>query len=310
MYQKMLVPLDGSELAEVVFPYAKELAGRLGVETILLHISSPALRDFAAMNQAYIEHAAEIIRREARKVHKDTGTGKTIKVTGELVVGYPAEEILRYADEKSVDLILMATHGRSGLKRWAVGSVADKVLRAANFPVWLVRANAPGAKPFDEWPKRTLLVALDGSELAESVLPHVEILAKQGDGELVEVVLLRICEPLTIPSYYTPEISDIPLNWGQYAQQEMARCKQVSAEYLTQIKKRLKDANISAKSEVLVGKAADEIIDYAHKNPFSLIIMATHGRSGLSRLVYGSVAESVLIGVNSPIFLVKPTVSK
>ena len=70
--------------------------------------------------------------------------------------------------------------------------------------------------------------------------------------------------------------------------------------------KQLKDISISVRSEVLVGKAADEIVDYANKNPFNLIVMATHGRSGLSRWVYGSVAENVLLGVSSPIFLVRP----
>ncbi|MCJ7743834.1 MAG: universal stress protein, partial [Dehalococcoidales bacterium] len=73
MYRRMLVPLDGSELAEVVFPYARELAGRLGVEVVLLHISAPALRDYVPMNRAYIEHAAEAVRREARKVQKKAG---------------------------------------------------------------------------------------------------------------------------------------------------------------------------------------------------------------------------------------------
>ncbi len=93
-------------------------------------------------------------------------------------------------------------------------------------------------------------------------------------------------------------------------QQETARCKQVAAEYLTGVEKRLKDSHISVRSEVPVGKAADEIINYIKKNPFCLIVMATHGRSGLSRWVYGSVAESVLLGVSSPIFLVKPRQSE
>ena len=304
----MLVPLDGSELAEVVFTYAKELAGRLGIDVILLHVSRRATDEYTPMRQAYIERTAEIIRRESKRIQKRIGVkpgGKPVEVRGELTVGYPAEEILCYADENNVDLILMATHGRSGLKRWVMGSVADKVLRASKVPVWLIRAGVPEETPYDKWPSITILVPLDGSELAELVLPHVKVLAKQWDTELVDVVLLRVCEPSTAPSYYAPELSGAPLNWGEYAQQETVRCKEMAKKYLAGIEKRLKKSNISVRSEVLVGKAADEIVDYANRNPFSLIVMATHGRSGLSRWVYSSVAENVLQGVSSPIFLIR-----
>ena len=307
MYKRMLVPLDGSELAEVVFTYAKELAGRLGLDVILLYVGHPAACEFTPMRRAYIERAAGIVRRQSKMIQKRVGIqsgGKPVEVRGELATGYPAEEILRYADENAVDLILMATHGRSGLKRWVMGNVADKILRASKVPVWLVRAGIPEETPYDKWPKITILVTLDGSELAESVLPHAEVLAKQR-GTKPDVVLLRVCEPSTTPAYYAPELSGVPLNWGEYAQQETARCKQEAKEYLARMEKRLKDSHISVRSEVLVGKAADEIVDYANKNPFNLIVMATHGRSGLSRWVYSSVAENVLQGVSSPILLIR-----
>jgi len=304
----MLVPLDGSELAEVVFTYAKELAGKLNIDIVLLHVASPAAREFAPMHRAYIERAAEIMKRQARKVQERAGiqpAGKPVEARGELVMGYPAEEILRYADENAIDLILMATHGRSGLRRWVMGNVADKVLRASKVPVWLVRAGIPDEIVYDKLPRKPILVPLDGSELAESVLPHVEALAKQRGAELVDVVLLRVCEPPATPSYSTPELPDAPLNWGEYTQQEVARCKQVAKEYLAKVGKQLKDSNINVRSEVLEGKPADEIVDYANKNPFNLIVMASHGRAGLSRWVYGSVAEYVLLGVSSPVLLVR-----
>ncbi|MFC2016287.1 universal stress protein [Chloroflexota bacterium] len=308
MYQRMLVPLDGSELAEVVFPYAKELAGRLDLEVILLLVASSALTEFVPMHQAYIERAAEIVKRQAKEVQERVGIqpgAKPVGVRGETAKGYAAEEILHYADENAVDLIIMATHGRSGIKRWTMGSVADKVLRASKVPILLVRAGIPDEIPYDQWPTRTILAPLDGSELAESVLSHVEALSKQRGSELVDVVLLRVCEPLAVPSYSTPELSGVPLNWGEYVQQEMARAKQAAREYLAGVEKRLKDSNISVRSEVLEGKAADEIVDYVKKNPFNLIVMATHGRAGLSRWVYGSVAENVLLEVSNPVLLVR-----
>ena len=300
MYKRMLVPLDGSELAEVVFPYAKELAARLDLDVILLHVYSPEERELIPMHQSYVERAAEIIRRESEEVREKTGIqpgGKALEARGELAVGHPAEEILRYADGNDIDVILMATHGRSGVRRWAMGSVADKVLRASGVPVWLVRAGIPEEIVYDKWPRRTILVPLDGSELAESVLSHVEAVAKQRGAELVDVVLLTVCEPLFFPSDYPPAI---PLTGERLAEQ-----------YLAGVEKRFKNVGLKVRSEVLVGeplagKPADEIVDYANRNHFNLIVIATHGRSGISRWAYGSVAEKVLLGVSSPIFLVRP----
>jgi nucleotide-binding universal stress UspA family protein len=302
MYKRVLVPLDGSELAEVVFVYAKELAGRLGLDLVLLHIYSPDEAASVPMRRAYVERAAEIIKRQSEEAREKAGIKpgvKAVNVRGELAPGYPAEEILRYADENGIDLILMATHGRSGIKRWTMGSVADKVLRASKVPVWLIRAGIPQEIVYDKWPTRTILVLLDGSELAESVLPHVEAVAKQRGAELVDVILLSVCEPALLPSYYP---AAMPLNWDD----NVARCKRSNGEYLAKIEKRLKEAGLRVRSEVLAGKPAEAIVDYVSKNSVNLIVMSTHGRSGPSRWVLGSVAEKVLLGVSSPILLVRP----
>src|SRR3990172_8451479 len=99
MFKRMLVPLDGSKLAEVVFTYAKELAGRLDIDIILLHVVNPVLRDFTPMHQSYIEHAAEVLQREARSVQERSKGAKPevkpVETRGELTIGYAPEEILR-----------------------------------------------------------------------------------------------------------------------------------------------------------------------------------------------------------------------
>ena len=307
MYKRMLVPLDGSELAEVVFDYVEELAGRLELDLILLHVSGPREHDLLPMHRAYIERAAEIVGRQSIEVQEKTRTkpgGKKLEVRGELVVGHPAEEILRYADENNVDIILLATHGRSGVKRWAIGSVADKVLRASKFPVWLVRAGIPEEIVHDKWPKRTMLVPLDGSKLAESVLPHVEALVKQCGDELCDVVLLRVCEPPVISTDYPEAIME--LSWEEHVEQEKAWHKRAGERYLAGVEKRLSDAGLRVRSEVLLGRPIDEIIDYANKNPVNLIVLATHGRTGVVRWAYGQVTDKVLQRSTSPIFLVRP----
>jgi nucleotide-binding universal stress UspA family protein len=309
MYRNMLVLLDGSELAEVVFPFAKELAARLNLEVTMLQVYGNIGRNFVPAHQAYIERAADKIKSQIEDVQERLGIPleeKQIEVRGELADGHYAEEILTYAESNNIDLILMASHGRSGIRRWRMGSVADKVLRAAKVPVLFIRAGAEDTTPYDEWPTRTIVAPMDGSETAESVLPHVVALARQRAIEPVTVNLIRVCDPPIAPSYYSPELSGVPLNWGEFMEQEMTRCKQTASDYLSDIAKQLDNQGIKAESTILVGKAADEIIDFASKNPFSIIVMATHGRTGLSRLVFGSVTESVLQAVSNPILLTKP----
>jgi len=310
MYRRMLVLLDGSELAEVVFPFVIDLAARLEMEVILLQVYGAVGREYVPVHRAYVERSAEMIGRRVEELRRKLGPaaeGGGSVIRGELANGHYADEILRYADENEVDLMMMASHGRSGIRRWRMGSVAEKVLRASKIPVWFVHAGVEDAVPYDQWPAKTFLVPLDGSERAEAVLPHVETLARQRTAEPVNVILLRGCDPPVAPSYYSPEMSGVPLNWGEFMEQETARCRQAAHEYLAGVTERLESTGAQVTSLILVGKPADEIIQTAAENPLSVIVMTTHGRSGISRLVYGSVAESVLTAASNPILLIRPT---
>jgi nucleotide-binding universal stress UspA family protein len=302
----MLVPLDGSEPAERVLVYAKEFAGRLDLEVSLLYVCTKEEYQVLPMHRSYVERLAEQVKTQTAAVRANVGgpsKGKAAQVAGRVSVGYPAEEILRYADENKIDLILMSTHGRSGMKRWVLGSVADKVLRASKLPVLLVRSGTAAETPYDKWPRRRLVVPLDGSKVAESVLPHVEALAGQKGLNGIEVVLLQVSEPPEIQSDYP---ASMPLTWEEHVKEETARRKRGAEQYLAGVEKRLKDAGLNARSEALVGKPGQEIVDYCGKDGFNLIVMATHGRSGLSRWAFGSIAEKVLLGTGCPIVVIRP----
>jgi len=308
MYKKMLVVLDGSKLAEVVFPCAKELAGSLGIDVDLLHVYISSRQEFVPMYRSYIDSTAEKIQSMAREIQsKLRQDEKPVEAHGVLVKGYHADEILKYAESNHIDLIVMASHGRSGVSRWSMGSVADKILRASNVPVWLVRAGIENTVSYDQWPSRTFLVPLSSSDISSAALPHAEELVKGKSSVPTNIVLLEVCEPPPVPTYYSPELTGVPLNWGNFAEEELTRSKKAATEHLAKIEEQLRSKGISnVKSMILSGKAADEIINYANNNPFTVIVMATHGRSGLSRLVYGSVAESVLFGITNPLVMVKP----
>jgi nucleotide-binding universal stress UspA family protein len=307
MYERMLVPLDRSELAEVVIPYAKELAGRLDLDVTLLHVAPPEEEDSLAMHRQYLEQVAETLHGQSHDVQRKTGTGgaaKEIHVHAELAVGHAAEEILKHSVENRADLILMATHGRSGIRRWVLGSVADKTLRASTVPVWLVRAGIREEIIHEEWLKRTMVVPLDGSQLGESVLPHVEALARQRGTGPVNVILLAVCERPFITADY-PEAS-MSLTWDEHVKYVNEHFRHVCERSLAGPQERLEKAGINVRSEVLLGSAAHEIIEFDRKRHPTLIVMATHGRSGVSRWAYGSVADKVLHGSESPILLIRP----
>jgi nucleotide-binding universal stress UspA family protein len=137
------------------------------------------------------------------------------------------------------------------------------------------------------------------------VLPHALEIAGQ-NGANFSVVLMEVVEPTSAPAYYSPEVTGAPLNWGQFIEQEIAHGKKAAGEYLQSIEKQFREKGIPVSSIVVTGKAAEEIIAYARKNPFTVIVMATHGRKGISRFVYGSVTESVLFGVTNPMVVVRP----
>ncbi len=149
---------------------------------------------------------------------------------------------------------------------------------------------------------KMILVPLDGSELAELVLPHVEMLAKTGV-EPAEVVLLRVCElARMVMGGYGEAVGQMAI----LTEQAAAACKGEAEEYLAAMEKRLKEAGLKVRTVLLEGDSANEILEYATNNPVDLIAMGTHGRSGISRWAYGSVASKVLRGIATPLLLVTP----
>ena len=141
MYQRILVPLDGSDRAELALPFAEELAAKLGSEIILLCASDSAEAEDYAKHEIYLEQITEAVKRTTKKLL--TNPEQKVSIRSAVTIGLPAQEIVDYAEQVAVSLIIMATHGRTGVSRWALGSVAEKVMRASTRPVLLVRV--PGA---------------------------------------------------------------------------------------------------------------------------------------------------------------------
>lgn len=147
---------------------------------------------------------------------------------------------------------------------------------------------------------KKILVPLDGSRLAECVLPHVEELAKSG--MVKEIILLRVCDSPSIVADY-PEGKG--KTWEKHVERLTSNAQQQCSLYINDVEQNLKEKGFKVKSESSLGKPAEEIVNYANKNKVDLIVMASHGRSGVSRWAYGSVAEKVLRSSCVPVLLVK-----
>jgi len=307
MYNKILVPLDGSELAESVLPYIEAMATTwsdasitfLYVVTVDIPLAGQKFKDKI---EADATKAAEDYLSGLSKKLKYTHAVKTVVCTGKA-----AETIADYAKKQKMNLIIMATHGRSGIGRFSHGSVADKVLHDSEIPIWMIRASIPKQKAFKKGQKIRMLVPLDGSKLAEGALKYVARLSRQIGEDNTDITLFRTIELFSPPFIYPPEM---PINIEEYIEYEKKRTNEICIQYLQKIQKHLEKEGIKSKYAVQDGIPADVIIDYANKNDIDVIVMSTHGRTGLSRWAFGSIAEKVVQSAGSSVFLVRSSEKK
>ncbi len=276
-YTKVVVPLDGSPLAEVALPYAEEIAGKIGSELVLISVLPSEEPEEYRNHYGYMEKVVDMTIHQVKKFSDDNGNGKCSVCTATRV-GNPAQGILDFVNKKHLCLIVMATHGRSGLSRWAIGSVADKVVRSTTQqPLLLIRAK--GAHP-DVRAKRIfkkVLLPLDGTLESEEVMPVITAMAVNLK---MEVTLLRI----------------LPKN---------NQSSDDAETYLLEWHHRLIEKNIRSNYEVRTGSPADNIIDLADESAFDLVAMCTHNHVVGHFWSLGSVAQKVLLGGNTPLLLVR-----
>lgn len=284
MLQKILVPLDGSKEAESVLPYLRNLAMRFDSHVDILAVGMG--RKERRVNQLLQDYVS--------RVAADL-SGDSIEAEPALLLGAAADRILDFATENAVDLITMGTHGRSGITRWWMGSVAQKVISEAATPVLLVPSQRPRKTKADwmlAFPK--ILIPLDGSDIGQATLPYVETLAEKTGAS---VSLLQVISP--------PGTVEASILGGSDWRKFVKAMHDAGDGYLSGIAQRLTERGIKAAYEVATGDPADRIIEHANDNQVSLIAMSTHGRTGLARWVLGSVTDKVLHGARMPMWLVR-----
>lgn len=291
MYRTILVPLDGSAFSERALPMAALLAQTMRSQVILMRATSAAVFPGADATEAQVQAVAEARAYLASLATELVDQGLQVEVA--VPYGDAAESILLEIGLRNADLVVMCTHGRSGLGRWIYGSVAEQVLARSPAPILLVRPSGEGAELAPE-SGASLLVPLDGSVLAETALPHATSLAQTYGGT---ILLLRAVEPSMLAHHYS---------LTALAQASLEQEQLEAKTYLENVAERLRNEGIAAHTIVLVGWPADIIAYRGATLGASLIVMATHGRTGVARLLLGSVALEVVRRSPLPVLLVRP----
>jgi nucleotide-binding universal stress UspA family protein len=277
LLDRILVPLDGSAVAEMILPEVRKILRLVDSEIILIRSEFPVVADVypSVMFDTALEGARSYLQNVADRLSKEGVRTRTI-----VDLGPAAEFVLRTARQERATLIALATHGRTGAARALMGSVAEQIIRKSAVPVFAFRTLPAGpaeSLPTDERRQvRNILLPLDRSERAIRALDPAADLCRLFGSRLM---LLHVLEPDDDKS---------------------------SAEaYLQAVEARAGSQGIVVTSLVERGNVVDEILDVARFHDADLIAMATHGRRGLSRLVTGSVAEGVLRKAYVPVLVIR-----
>jgi nucleotide-binding universal stress UspA family protein len=272
----VLVPLDGSGLAETALPVAQAVSLAFGAQVNLLTVNQDSQRSpmFEPGPQQNIASEQNLYLQQIASQFKASGVS-----TNALVKEGSVSDAICSAVSVDNSLIIMSTHGRSGFKRLVAGSVASKVIQTSKAPILLLR-------PTGGWRTRAtgfkrLLVALDGSAYSELVLPYVHLIARHFSSD---VTLLTVPVGLTSDTYQN----------------------QIS-QYLEKVAERFREDGISVNVKVTGSGPARTIIRLSQDEMVDLIMLATQGRGGFDQLMLGSVAHRVIENMPCPLFLV-PTI--
>jgi nucleotide-binding universal stress UspA family protein len=298
MFEKILVPLGCAGLSEGILPYVSQLAKGLKAQVVFLAVIDSRSVDELPIGtveqtgELQAHQPFELLKRramarldEGAKSLDDDGEVTTLCV---VTVGEPSEEIVRVADREGCGLIAMTTHTRSNLWRVIRVSVATRVLHSANVPTLIVaQRRTEGRRPQQTSIISKLLVALDGSRLAETVLPYVEHLARELS---LEVVLVQV------------------LDRGEmHGLTAIEAFEKLAGEYLQTIAEKLRTKGLTVRWQLLLhGRPAASIVDLAREERENIIVLASHGRSRPLRLIKGSVVDAVATAPESPVLVITP----
>ncbi len=281
MYERILIPMDGSEFAEIVLPYARALALTFDSTIYVLGVCAEQKHPFSRLFTDYLENIAHRLKHIGVKTNAVVRYGKA------------STEIVEFTKKNNCDLVIMATHGRTG--EASMGHVAESVVRGIDKPLLLVPKKLEISNQNYTQIFKRILVPLDGSRNCEAALPLATELVQRTNARLYVLHIMLATSSITGGMDYAVKL--------QY--QLMETLRKQAREYLNTIAAELDKASIDIKYDLVTGLPATTILDYAKHNSIDLIAMTTHGRTGVGRFVLGSVANKVIHASNVPIFIIR-----
>jgi len=311
-FEKILVPLDGSDMAAGILAVSRDLAQRIGAKLDLFAVVDPetvelpSYMPFMGGERSIVGSGSdeiganeiEIMRIKAATQYLNTiaesirDEGQEVSV--EAVVGDPAQSIIEAARKNRNDLIAMATRGRSAIGRGLLGSVTDKVAHSSAVPMLIVTPDFDGAAI----PISRIVIGLDGSPLAESALEPARRLATSLGVPMLMVRATAVAARMAAyggePYYASPDI--------------YTEADEDAREYLATMKEAEERRGIKVDTVVKTGSAVSEIEAAAKEQPGTLIVLATRGRTGFTRWVLGSVTDRVIRSADSPVLVIPPKI--
>lgn len=294
MFEPILVPLDGSRLAECVLPHAVALGQAFNAKIMLLHVldknqagASPQLFDL--LNWQINKTEAKLyLERIGDRLQKSGLQTEAI-----VEEGLVAESITEFAQSQEMKLVILSSHGHSGLRKWGISSITHKIILSAPTSVLIVRAQQLKEQPYGR-----ILVPLDGSWRAENVLPMVAPLARFHKSQI------QIAHVVTTPEmarHMPPAQEDIDLS-----DRIVARNREEALHYLDQVKLRSPLAGIDVQTHLIVSDNATVALhELADRERIDMVVLNAHGYSGNHQWPYGSIVNNFILYGKVPLLIVQ-----
>ena len=302
MYATIVVPLDGSPFSERALPIAIALARRSNAAIDLVHVHEPSVHGAGVptLDPEFENDAERQLLARAAAVGALLGRESGLAVTTTSLRGEVASSLQAYVAERGADLVVMTTHGRGGISRAWLGSVADELARRSSVPLLLIRADTGDARGSGEPLFRRILVPLDGSPRAEEVLTHAAAFGTPGE---TEYHLLTVVAPGTESGLLPDLIAVRARDLASQLAEETARAD----ANLTRVADSFREIGARVATHTTVhGQAALAILDFIREGAIDLVVLSTHVRTVTERFRIGSIADKVLRGAEVPVLLCGP----
>jgi nucleotide-binding universal stress UspA family protein len=295
MTKKLVVPLDGSKIAEKALDAAVYLARAYQTKLLLVQVCALPVTMVEAMGPNYYQLREDCLKSSERyltETAEKLNLGDQVEV--KVVEGHPTDLLLDVCDEFQADMVIMTSHGRSGIDRWFLGSVTENFARRSVCPVLVLRGDKKVSVPLGH----KILIPLDGSTLAEGILPAAQQLAKEANGELV---LLRSHHGTTSYEFASHDVYP-----GHESREGGVDGAQLAEKYLSETAQKISEETGLKVSHNLTDNYPPEgILKGAQECEADLIAMTSHGATGLAKWIFGSVAEKVLRHADRPVLILK-----